>query len=62
VRVGVAWDGGFRGQAVTAGSRHMFLGGGGEGRDGDAHRDEWHLPPIAKDGGRHARNTDENNG
>ena len=34
----------------------------GEGRDGDAHHDEWYLPPIAKDGGRHARNTDENNG
>lgn len=61
-RVGVAWNEGFRVQAVTAGSHHMFLGGlGGEGRDGDAHHDEWHLPPIAKDGGRHARNEDENN-
>lgn len=60
--MGVAWNEGFRVQAVTAGSHHMFLGGTREeGRDNDAHHDEWHLPPIAEDGGRHARNLDENN-
>ena len=34
-------------------SSHVFFGGE---RDGDAHRHgERHLPPIAKDAGRHAR-------